>query len=160
MKAKFIFLISISLLLSCNKHAENTSSETENTAQNKISTDIKELEKIIDLKQYKPEKVRFLYLFKDNSKGRAPGPSDSVLQAEIYYNAETMKKIRDLDKNANFQTPFIDKKNFMFDWLSKETKTELSNSSVSDLHPDFLFGTENGACWYLKDKVILIKYTT
>ena len=159
MKTKFIYFISISLLFSCNNQTENKSPETEYAKENKVSTDIKKLEKIIDLNQYRPEKVRFLYLFQDNSKGRIPGPSDYVLEAEIYYNTETMKKIREIDIIADIQTPSVDKINFMFNWLSKETKNELTNSDTSNLHPDFLFGTENGTCWYLKDKILLIKHS-
>lgn len=80
-----------------------------------VSTDINSLQKLINLSKFRPEKVKFKYVFIDNSGERISGPSDSFLEAVIYFDEQTMKRIWDLDKNTDFVFPNYTKKDFEFD---------------------------------------------
>lgn len=123
-----------------------------------VSTDINSLQKLINLSKFRPEKVKFKYIFINNSEGRIPGPSDSFLEAVICFDEQTMKKIWDLDKNADFAHPDYQKQDFEFDWLDEKIINELKQSdSLKAAHPDFIFDTYNGKCWYLKNKILFIK---
>ncbi|MEC5395112.1 hypothetical protein [Bergeyella sp. RCAD1439] len=119
-----------------------------------ISTDRNRLGKIIDLTKFPPSNVKYKYVFIDNSKGRIAGPSDVYLEAVFYFDNATMEKIRAIDLMDSFTEQNFEKKEFKFDWLDKLTLKELEHSGEG-AHPDFLFGTNNGKLWCLKDKVLL-----
>lgn len=162
---KLIFIPILLFLFSCNgiKEKSNeidskTNIEKSKNITTEISTDINRLQKLIDLSNFKPEKVKFKYTFIDNSKGRVPGPSDSFLEAILYFDEETMNNIREIDKNTDFPNPNYRKEIFKFDWLDKEILDELEQSdSLKSSHPDFIFGTGNGKCWYLENKILFVK---
>ncbi|MBB4804844.1 hypothetical protein HNP38_000116 [Chryseobacterium defluvii] len=169
MNSKIIFFSIILACCSGKKTDENVNTKNNSKAEIKqksnvtteISTDINQLEKLINLSEVRPEKVKFKYTFIDNSKGRVPGPSDSFLEAVLYFDDATMEKIKSFDKNADFPNTGFQKKDFKFNWLDKEILTELENSGPEKTaRPDFVFGTENGMCWYLKNKILFIKRTT
>lgn len=156
-------------LFSCKKEEKNSNIppkkiNTEEIQKNEnitsvISTDLNKLGKIIDLTKFKPLNVKYKYVFIDNSNGRIAGPSDTDLEAVLYFDNKTMKKIKDIDLAADFPEQNFEKKEFKFDWLDEKIVTELENSEKKSAHLDFLFGTNNGKLWYLKDK-ILMKLTT
>ena len=138
-----------------------TKIKKKNNITTEISTDTNELQKLINLSDFKPLQVKFKYTFIDNSEGRAVGPSDSFLEAIIYFDEKTMNKIWDIDKNADFPNPNYQRENFKFNWIEKEIISELEKSdSTKSPHPDFIFGTENGKCWYLNNKILFRKETT
>ncbi len=129
-----------------------------------ISNDINKLTKLLTFKTYKPTKVMFKLVSIDNSgqneRISVPGPSDYSLQALLYFDSLTFKKIRDLDKEIDYNSPKYTKEEFKFDWLDKEILTELENSHPNyHGHPDFLFGTRNGKSWYLDKKILIQKMT-
>lgn len=169
MNRKLILISLILILFSCKNNNENvdkieSNSKTEivkiNNKTTEISTDVIQLQKLINLSEFKPEKVKFKYTFIDNSQGRVPGPSDSYLEAVLYFDEKTMEKIWGIDKNADFPNSNYQKQNFKFDWLDKETIFELKNSdSIKNGHPDLIFGTNSGKCWYLKNKILLSENT-
>lgn len=69
-----------------------------------------------------------------------------------------MNNIWEIDKNADFLNPNYRKEIFKFDWLDKEILEELDQSnSLRSSHPDFIFGTGNGKCWYLENKILFVK---
>ncbi|PTT70515.1 MULTISPECIES: hypothetical protein [unclassified Chryseobacterium] len=158
MKLKFIFILISFFLYSCKKENKNMGTVVKSNTNTEVSTDINSLQKLINLSKFRPEKVKFKYIFIDNSEGRIPGPSDSFLEAVICFDEQTMKKIWDLDKNADFAHPDYQKQDFEFDWLDEKIINELKQSDgMKAAHPDFIFDTENGKCWYLKNKILFIK---
>jgi len=164
MKRKIICLSIILILFSCNKKDNENVDEIaiakNNNYTTEISTDVNQLQKLINVSEFKPEKVRFKHILIDNSKGRISGPSDSYLEAILYFDAETMEKIWDIDKRTDFPNPNYQKQNFHFDWLDNGTLSELEKSdSLRNAHPDLIFGTDNGKCWYLKNKILFTKET-
>lgn len=158
MKLKFIFIVIVLFLFSCKKENKNMGTVVKSNTNTEVSTDINSLQKLINLSKFRPEKVKFKYVFIDNSGERISGPSDSFLEAVIYFDEQTMKKIWDLDKNADFAHPDYQKQDFEFDWLDEKIINELKQSDgMKAAHPDFIFDTENGKCWYLKNKILFIK---
>ncbi|MBB6372476.1 hypothetical protein [Chryseobacterium shigense] len=167
MNRNLIFCLIILIFSSCkekNKNDVNFENEPKVKTEKKknitteISTDINQLEKLINLSEFRPEKVKFKYTFIDNSGGRVPGPSDSFLEALLYFDDKTMEKIRETDQNASLPVSNYQKHHFTFSWLDKETLSELEQSdSLKSIHPDLIFGTNNGGCLYLKNKILLIK---
>ena len=124
------------------------------------STDIKKLGKLINLKNYKPTRVKFKYFTIDNSSQNSrvsvPGPSDYSLEVLMYFDSITFKKFYAFDKTADYSSPNYDVEEFKFDWLDKETLLELENSDKNyHGHPDFFFETNNGQSWYLENKILL-----
>lgn len=129
-----------------------------------FSTDIDKLGLLLDFKTYKPTKVKFRYVFIDNSgqdqRISIPGPSDYSLQALLYFDSMTFEKLLDYDRDTIYSPPNFDKEEFEFDWLDKEVKKELSGSKENyHGHPDFFFGTTNSKVWYLDRKILLSKWT-
>ncbi|MFZ4931362.1 hypothetical protein [Chryseobacterium sp. Mn2064] len=167
MKRKLFFCALIVALVSCKKNSENkTITENNGNTQTQIegnittqnSTDIHILGNIIDLSKFRPEKVQFQYRFIDNSGGRTPGPSDSYLEAVLYFDEKTMDKIWEIDQTIDFNRSDYSKEDFNFTWLKEPISSELKASdTLKSGHPDLVFGTANGKCWYLKNKILFIK---
>lgn len=165
MNRNIIFCFIILLLFSCKENIKNTVTiENESITEKKenvtaeISTDVNQLQKLIDLSEFKPENVKFKYIFIDNSKGRVPGPSDSYLEAVLYFDDKMMERILKIDKNVDFPNPNYQKNDFKFEWLDKQTLSELEKAdSLKNIRPDVIFRTNNGVCLYLKNKILLIK---
>ncbi len=136
----------------------NDSVKTEGNKTVIFSTDIDKLGKILDFKTYKPSKVKFKYTYIDNSGGNqrvsVPGPSDSFLEAILYFDSATFGKMQDYAHNNSSD---CNKEIFKFSWLDKTIAEEL-NSSVSDCrgHSDLFFGTSTGKAWYLDNKILFI----
>jgi len=128
-----------------------------------ISTSIEQLGRFLDFKTYKPVRVRYKYVFIDNSgqheRIAVPGPSDYTLQALLYFDSLTFEKFRDHDRYADYPSPGYNKSEFMFDWLDKDILTELENSKPNyHGHPDFFFSSK-GKAWYLHRKILISKWT-
>ena len=84
------------------------------------------LSKIIDLVTYKPTQVKFKYVFIDNSgqneRLSVPGPSDSYLQAVLYFDTATYRQFKTKYFYADYVSPNYDRQNFNFDWLDTTTR--------------------------------------
>lgn len=130
-------------------------------SQTTISTDIEQLGKLLDFKTLKPVRVKYKYVFIDNS-GRnerlsVSGPSDYSLQALLYFDSLTFEKFYEFDRHADYSSPNYDKSEFNFDWLDKDIRIELESSTSNyHGHPDFFFGSK-GKSWYLDRKILLSK---
>lgn len=142
-------------IFSCKHENKN---DTKNVEE--ISENINQLEKILDFSIYRPEKVKYKYIFMDNSgknqRLTVPGPSDYYLEALLEFDSITFNKMNDFEREEQFHN----KEEFNFEWLSKSLKKELNNSpSNYKGHPDFFFKSGiNGKAWYLyKSKKILLK---
>lgn len=128
-----------------------------------VSKDIEKLGKLLDFKTYKPIKVKFKYVYIDNSGSNdrlsVPGPSDYSLEALLYFDSLTFRKLNDFEKNIDYyHYPNYNKSDFKFDWLDKETLNELENSNPNyHGHPDFFFGSSHGKSWYLNKKILIQK---
>jgi hypothetical protein len=125
-----------------------------------ISTDVEELGRILNFKEYKPTKVKFKYTYIDNSGSdellSVPGPSDYYLEAILYFDSLTFSRILAFDKHADFAAPNYNVQTFQFDWLDTNVLQELTHSTKSNTgHPDFFFRKGNTKCWYLDRKILL-----
>lgn len=157
--SRFLILSLICIICSC-KNSTVTEVEENGNVTTFVSTDISKLRNVIGLKKYKPTSVKFKYTFINNSGRDVSGPSDSFLEAVLYFDEKTMKEIRNIDQNADFPIPDFYMEEFKFSWLDKSTISELENSGKVCGHPDFLFGTVNGKCWYLKNKILFVSQST
>ena len=129
-----------------------------------FSTDIDRLGKLLNFKTYRPVKVRFKHVFRDNSgqnrRLTVPGPSDYSLQALLYFDSLTFEQFLEFDRHADYPSPDYNRTDFAFNWLDKEILTEPENSDKDYRgHPDFFFGTADGKLWYLDGKILLVNST-
>jgi len=162
----FFFLIVVTTsFYSCRQTSDNKNNDTTT-----ISTDTAILGQLLDLKLVKPTKVKFKYIFIDNSgqnqRVTVPGPSDSYLEAVIFYDAVTFRKLTETCNpdymqylEPGYDSPNYNREQFNFDWLDKNVKDELLQSDTN-YHGDFdkYYGSR-GKLWLLDNKVLIIKST-
>jgi hypothetical protein len=165
---KLILILTGTLLLfACKKRTNKNDSETikEGNKSITISTDTSKLSKLIDIISYKPTHAKFKYIFIDNSgqneRLTVPGPSDSYLQAILYFDTITFTQIRTNYFNADYSSPNYNKQDFKFEWLDTNTIEELLKSDTSyHGHPDYFLGLGvKGKIWFLNNKILLTKST-
>jgi hypothetical protein len=155
------------LLFSCGQNTKETDKDTvkDGNKSTTLSSDTSKLSKIIDLTTFKPTHVKFKYVFIDNSgqnkRLSVPGPSDSYLQAVLYFDPATYRNFKTKYFYADYVAPNYDKQDFNFEWLDPDTRRELLQFDTSyHGHPDFFLGLGvKGKLWFLKDKVLLTKTT-
>ncbi|TSJ46344.1 hypothetical protein [Fluviicola chungangensis] len=123
------------------------------------STSVNKLGKLINLEKFRPEKVEFHHTFIETiNGGGSDEPKDDYLQAVLYFDSRTFKKMLDLCKKTDYALPNYRKKTFDFPWLSKELSTELENSDADyHGHPDLFFESEGGKLWFLDQKVLFYR---
>ena len=165
-KLSLTFIVTMALF-ACGQRASKTGSDTIKDG-NKIttfSTDTGKLSKLIDITIYKPIYANFKYIVIDNSgqneRLSVPGPSDSYLQAVLYFDTTTFSELKKKFYNTNYQPPNFNKQNFSFEWLDNTTRNELLQSDTGYYgDPDCFLGLgTNGKLWFLKNKVLLTKAT-
>ena len=160
-------LVLIFSLASCNQSIEKNDNETtkEGNLSSTISADTSKLSRLINLKVYKPTKVKFKYVFIDNSgqdkRLSVPGPSDYDLQAILYFDSNTYKNIKSKYSSTEDLSANLKKEDFNFEWLDKEIKDELTASDTTyQGHTDNLFGLgHSGKLWLLNNKLLIQKST-
>jgi hypothetical protein len=169
MKTKLICIITWTLILfSCRQPKGKPDSETvkEGNKSTTFSTDTAKLSKLIDLKVYKPTHARFKYTFIDNSgqneRLSIPGPSDSYLQALLYFDSSTFNQLKKNYFNVDYPSPNYNRFDFGFDWLDADVKKELMQSDTGyHGHPDYFLGSGGrGKLWLLKNRVLVIISTS
>jgi hypothetical protein len=156
------------LLFSCDQHANEKDNETttKGNISTTVSTDTAKLSKLLDLRTYKPIRAKFKYVFIDNSRQNkrlaVPAPSDSYLQALLYFDASTFEQLRTNYFNADYPSPNYLPQEFNFDWLDTDLKKELLHGDSSyHGHPDLFLGTGiKGKLWLLENKLLLVKSTS
>ena len=163
----FRTLIWALLLLSCGQQAKETDKDTvkDGNKSTTLSTDTSILSKIIDISTSKPIHAKFKYTFIDNLGGNerisVPGPSDSYLQAVLYFDTTTFNQVKKRYFNMDYLSPKYDRQEFNFDWLDTDIRKELLESDTSyHGHPDYFLGLgAQGRLWLLDNKVLLTKST-
>lgn len=169
---KILYILLFVFLASCQQNS-NTSQVNKTEAlgdsviQNKnvktiFSTNINQLDKLLDFSTFKPVKVKYKYTFINNSGSEkriaVPGPSDAYLEAVLYFDNKTFNQL--LKEYTLVSTITTGKKHdYEFDWLDSNIKTELANidSSQND-HTSFIFlknNLPNSGCFLLNDKVLI-----
>lgn len=154
-------------LSSCGQHDEKTESDVvkEGNKSTTLSSDTSKLSKLINIASFKPTHAKFKYVFIDNSgqnkRMSVPGPSDSYLQAVLYFDTTTFNQLRTKYFSADYSSPNYDRQDFNFDWLDPKVRKELMQSDTSyHGHPDYFLGLGvKGKLWLLDNKLLLTKTT-
>jgi hypothetical protein len=128
-----------------------------------ISTDTAKLASLINIAIFKPANVKFKYLFFDNSgqnqRISVPGPSDSYLEAILYFDSATFTQLKGRYFMADYPLQQSGRQDFNFEWLDNDVKNELLNCDTNyHGHPDLFFGGSN-KLWLLNNKLLLRRST-
>ena len=167
MRSLFPVFICTLGLLSCGQPPREADNETlkQGNRSTTLSADTAKLSKIIDLSTYRPFNAKFKYVFIDNSgqneRLSVPGPSDSYLEAVLYFDSTAFNQIRAKYFNTEYSSPGFNKQSFNFEWLDAQTRAELLRTDTSyHGHPDSLFGSgARGKLWFLRNKILLTEST-
>jgi hypothetical protein len=167
----WFYLLIVLFCCFCSTEEKKTPPDTivEGNTSVTFSEDTALLARIINMQQHKPLRVKFKYSFVGNSGGNeritVPGPSDSYLEAVLYFDAPSFLKLtRFVDYSGYVSSgteamPYFNKDDFKFEWLDENIKKELMASDTSyHGNADKCFGT-NGKLWLLDNKVLLVKST-
>ncbi|MFT3681357.1 MAG: hypothetical protein QM791_13855 [Ferruginibacter sp.] len=155
----------IILFASCNQEIKEKEYDTikEGNISTTISTDTAILSKLIDISIHKPTETKFKYTFIDNSGGNdrltVPGPSDSYLEAIIYFDSVTFNQLKASYFNGFYSSPGYNKEEFNYEWLNENDRSELMKTDTAyHGHTDHSFGLgPYGKLWLLHNKVLLKK---
>jgi hypothetical protein len=139
---------------------------TVNNKSTTISTDTSELGKLINLKRFKPTHVKFKFVHYDNSAKNQrlsiSGPSDSYLEAVLYFDPITFHKIQ--QDNLLLSTVSSNRKTeYQFVWLDNDIKRELvkTDGLITDWPPHFFVASplNHGGFFTLHNKLLLRLYS-
>lgn len=156
-------IVFFAALSSCTDEVKKADKDTvvDKNVSTTISTDTARLAMLIDLSVYHPEKVKFKYIFVDNSGGNqrltVPGPSDGFLSAVLYFDSATCRALRSAYFNIDYPDPGYARQEFLFDFLDDSLRSELLHTDSSyHGHPGTLLGIgSSGKLWFLHQKVLL-----
>lgn len=157
-----IFIGFILLIAGCQQETKDTDASNTNV-QTTLDTTKMKLAKLINLNTFKPVHVKYQYTFIDNSgqneRLSVPGPSDSYLQAVLYFDTLTFDSLQKRYHTIEYTSPGYTFQEFDFDWLDTTIKEELHRSDTSyHGHTDHFFGLgPTGKLWFLNNKVLLMK---
>jgi hypothetical protein len=165
LSGKPLLMVMVAILLfSCQPETKQDGDTiTKGNVATTLSTDSAKLAKLIDLTRWRPTQVRFKYTLIDNSgkhdRMSIPGPSDSHLEAVLYFDSITFNKLRKMYFLVDYKDPDYDKQQFNFTWLDPAIKTELLAGDASyHGHPDVFFGLgPTGKIWFLTNKCLVVK---
>jgi hypothetical protein len=154
------------LFACCQRKQEESKLPPDTTRQGSIYTthsrDTARLSKLIDLRTYKPTATEFHYTYIDNSGDgflSTPGPSDSYLQAILYFDSATYNRLRkvcnDPPVDSLTYAPY-QREDFIFPWVSPDVLDELLKSD-SSYHNYTCAPFHNCRLWLLNNKVLLRK---
>jgi hypothetical protein len=158
-----ICCLSLVTLVSCVQKGEENS-EGKYMVRVLDSSKISELEKLINLKQFRPEKVTFRYIFIDSTGQNDPDylpelSQDNSLQAVLYFDSVTFRKMMAQSILMDYAFATHKKQTFNFEFLDEQVSEELRKSDEKTYHghPDLFFGTNEGKLWILDRKILLSK---
>lgn len=150
---KYIILSSALFLfasVSCNYHKK--SNKIENVSEN-----LSDLQNILDVSKFKPQKVKFQHIYIDNSKGILAGPSDRFIQAEMLYDKKKIDSLKNTVSKSESDSQFMEINAFLNNWFDHKTSDELIKSQNKlKVYDDFLFNT-SGNIVLLDDKILYRK---
>ncbi|MBU2929955.1 hypothetical protein [Winogradskyella psychrotolerans] len=154
---KLIVLLTFLGVFCCKESSKNITEMT--------SSDIEKLDKLLNFEKFRPTKVKFKYVFIDNSgqneRLSVPGPSDYYLEALLEFDSITFTKMKAIEKDMEWIEQNHQKEAFNFEWLPQHIQQELDTSNPNYKgHPDLFFNTgSNGKIWYLNNKILIKKYS-
>lgn len=126
------------------------------------SRDTARLAKLINLGSYKPTAAEFHYIYIDNSGGddflSTPGPSDSYLQAVLYFDSATYSRLVKVCNDPSAGSPTAERykrEDFIFTWLTPAILNELLTSDSS--HHHYTCEPFRHTTLWLLDKKILLR---
>lgn len=158
-----ISLFSICCLgIACSNNEATNRKEAETNKITLPDTSVENLSRIIDLSRYNPDSVKYIYTFHDNSgnnnRASVPGPSDSYLEAVLYFKKTDFEKLQKQYSSSQASSLTYKKESFIFDWLNKPIKDEIANAdSTVTGYTDTLFGNMiDGKILLINNKALLI----
>lgn len=120
------------------------------------STDTARLGRLLNVRRLHPRRVQYRYTFIDNAGGLVPGPSDYRLEAVLWFDSLTFRHLRGFYKSTDYPSPHLRQEQFDFPWLPPAVRTELRASRPDYAgDPDFVFDSQGGEVWFLRDKLLL-----
>ena len=153
---RLVYYIALTItLISCTQSQSNYTF---------FSTDPTKLGQVINLKEYKPTKVKFKYVALDSSNdGRTsvPGPSDYRVEAVLYFDSLTFDKLLRKYSFSGIMPPKHERVYFTFEWLDNNIKNEI-NLAKKDYFgvTGFSFDSSgNSSIMFLDKKLLLIKFS-
>lgn len=145
---------------SCELKKSEEETQTTYVVKSDESSDISKLGKLINLEKFRPKKITYhhTYIETVNGNDSETEPKDDYLQAVLYFDPMTFKKMLELSKYEDYSKPHYPKSQFSFPWLSRELSSELENADPAyHGHPDLFFDTEDGRLWFLDQKVLFYR---
>ncbi|SMC43942.1 hypothetical protein [Moheibacter sediminis] len=135
----------IFFVLSCQNRNPNTDSETVQIKNKSITTseNLTKFKSLLDVNNLEPNKVKFQYVFIDNSQGLLPGPSDSYISAILYYDSLTIDSLNKKVEKKEYDKQITDSQRFFIKWFDEKTlnQTKFHQDSLK-VYYDFLFNTK------------------
>ncbi len=161
-----LMLLIATTFFCCQRKQQQAELPPDTTQQGNIYTthsrDTARLAKLIDLRAYKPTAAEFHYIYIDNSGDgflSTPGPSDSYLQAILYFDSATYSRLVKGCRNPpadSLTAERYQREDFIFTWLSPDVLDELLKSD-SSYHNYTCAPFHNTELWLLDKKVLLRK---
>jgi hypothetical protein len=163
MTIKTIFIGSLLALLSLGS-CELFESEEEKAPYYVVKTDeskdINKLGKLINLENFRPEKVDFQHIYIETVNGNgSEEPKDDYLQAVLYFDAPTFQRLQDNLQKMSTALRKHNRSQFEFPWLDDSLRNQLKNSEGKyyNGYMGDLFGEKQAKLWLLDKKVLLYR---
>lgn len=126
----------------------------------KPSENISELSMHINLKRYKPLKVKWIYYRQGGpSNSRVPGPSDYKLEAVLFFDKTTIKELKENYSllSVSLLSPPINGQ-YKFEWLDQNIIKKLNNKNLINYNPYFFNNgnTMDGSFTIVDDEIVLL----
>jgi hypothetical protein len=164
---RYLSILILPAVLVCCQNKKHPKLPPDTTRQGNIYTthshDTTRLAKLIDLKAYKPTAVEFHYIYIDNSGEddffSTPGPSDSYLQAVLYFDSITYSRLAEVCNDPpsdSLAHERYEREDFIFPWLTPGIQNELLKSD-SGYHNYTCPPFSHTKVWLLDKKIILRK---
>lgn len=93
----------------------------------------------------------------ENDRISVPGPSDSYLEALLYFDSSTYSKLLQQRRKYPESNSILSKNIFNFDWLKEDIKKELNSTGVDSISYKSGISVFDSEEIFLKNK-ILLKY--
>ncbi|WP_312078485.1 hypothetical protein [Chryseobacterium sp.] len=137
-------------LLSCNYHEKSNKIKT-------VSENLSDLQNILNISKFKPQKVKFQHIYFDNSNGFLAGPSDSFIQAEMLYDKKKIDSLKNTLNKLESDSQIMNIDAFLNNWFNHQTSDKLVKVQKELIvYDDFLYNT-NGNIVLLEDKILYRK---
>ncbi len=160
-----LFILLSATVLTCCQNKKHSKLPPDTTKQGNIYTthsrDTARLSKLINLSAYKPTATEFQYTYIDNSGEddflSTPGPSDSYLQAVLYFDSVTYSRLLKVCNDppaGSLTADRFQREDFIFPWLTSDILKELQESD-SSYHNYTCAPFHNTELWLLDKKVLL-----